>query len=54
MEWLREHVTANGMSYSNRIYNSNGKENYSRSQRVEFRVRTDAESRIERILETAK
>lgn len=54
MEWLREHITAIGMSYSKRIYNANGKENYSRSQRVEFRVRTDAESKMEKILETAK
>jgi outer membrane protein OmpA-like peptidoglycan-associated protein len=54
LDWLREHVTANGLSYSKRIFNSDGTENYSRSQRVEFRVRTDAESRIAKILETVK
>lgn len=54
LSWLREHVTANGLSYSKRIFNADGKENYSRSQRVEFRVRTDADSRIEKIIEAAK
>jgi outer membrane protein OmpA-like peptidoglycan-associated protein len=40
LSWLREHVAANGLSYAKRIFNADGKENYSRSQRVEFRVRT--------------
>lgn len=54
LNWLREHITANGLSYSKRIFSANGKENFARSQRVEFRVRTDAESRIERIIEATK
>ena len=40
IRWLREHVTANGLSSSKLIRNPDGKENSSRSQRVEFRVRT--------------
>ncbi len=51
LPWLREHLTANGLSSSRRILNPDGSENYSRSQRVEFRLRTDAESRMARILE---
>ena len=54
LNWLREHITANGLSYAKRIFDSDGKENFARSQRVEFRIRTDAESRIEKILEEAK
>ncbi len=52
--WLRDHLTANGLSYSKRIFNLEGNENFARSQRVEFRVRTDAESRIERIIEATR
>lgn len=52
--WLREYVTANGLSSSKRILNENMTENFSRSQRVEFRVRTDSESRLEKIIQTAQ
>jgi outer membrane protein OmpA-like peptidoglycan-associated protein len=54
LRWLRERVTANGLSYSRRIFNADGSENFARSQRVEFRVRTDSESRMGRIIENAK
>jgi len=50
--WLRKHVTANGLSSARAIIGANGKEDTLRSQRVEFRVRTDAESRIAKILES--
>jgi outer membrane protein OmpA-like peptidoglycan-associated protein len=50
-EWLREFVTANGLSSSKPIVDASGSEDADRSQRVEFRVRTDAEIRIARILE---
>ena len=53
-DWLRAHFTANGLSSSKRIMNSDGTENFSRSQRVEFRVRTDSESRIAKIIEAAE
>lgn len=51
-DFLITKVTANGLSYSQRII-ENGKENYNRSRRVEFRVRTTAERHIEQILLTS-
>ncbi len=52
--WLRKFLTANGLSSSKLILNPEGTENYARSQRVEFRVRTDAESRIANIIEAVQ
>jgi outer membrane protein OmpA-like peptidoglycan-associated protein len=49
-EWLKQFVTANGLSSSHLIRDLNGLEDPDRSQRVEFRVRTDAEVRIAKIL----
>lgn len=49
-EWLKQNVTANGLSSSKLIYNSNGFENRELSRRVEFRVKTNAEKRIAKIL----
>lgn len=54
MRWLRRHITANGLANSKIILNANGSENATKSQRVEFRVRTDSEDRIEKIIETAQ
>jgi outer membrane protein OmpA-like peptidoglycan-associated protein len=54
ISWLRTHVTANGLSYSKIILNAKGAEDFVHSQRVEFRVRTDAESRIEKIIEATQ
>ncbi len=51
LPWLRKHLTANGLSSSRLIYNDDGTENWARSQRVEFRIRTDAESKMAKILE---
>jgi outer membrane protein OmpA-like peptidoglycan-associated protein len=48
--WLTQHLTANGLSSSHTLRNADGSENIEASQRVEFRVRTDAESRINEIL----
>lgn len=50
-EWLKEYLTANGLSSSQPIYNADGSENNELSRRVEFRVRTDADTRIRAILE---
>lgn len=50
--WLAEHVTANGLSSSKLILNTLGAEDSERSRRVEFRLRTDAESRIASILQS--
>jgi outer membrane protein OmpA-like peptidoglycan-associated protein len=54
LRWLRGHITANGLSSSKRVLKPDGSEDYERSQRVEFRVRTDAETRIAKIIETVK
>ena len=52
--WLKAHMTANGLSSSKPIYLEAGDEDRERSRRVEFRLRTDAESRIAAILESQK
>lgn len=54
LPWLREHLTANGLSSSQLIFDENGNEDFRRSQRVEFRVRTDVESKMAKILDTAQ
>jgi outer membrane protein OmpA-like peptidoglycan-associated protein len=54
LTWLRRFVTANGLSSSRLILDDKGVEDSARSRRVEFRVRTDAETRIAKILEVAK
>lgn len=50
-EWARTNITANGLSSSKPILSNQKKENKESSRRVEFRVRTDAEKRIQQILE---
>jgi outer membrane protein OmpA-like peptidoglycan-associated protein len=52
--WLRKYVTANGLSSSRLITDAKGVEDVARSRRVEFRVRTDAETRLAKILEVSK
>jgi outer membrane protein OmpA-like peptidoglycan-associated protein len=54
VRWLLPRISANGLSYSRLIYGSDQKEDVARSQRVEFRVRTDAEARLADILETTQ
>lgn len=51
--WLMEKVTANGLSFSHLI-KTNGVEDSERSQRVEFRVRTDADEQIHKILDLSQ
>jgi outer membrane protein OmpA-like peptidoglycan-associated protein len=53
-DWLKRYVTANGLSSSQPIVDENQSEDLARSRRVVFRVRTDAETRIEKILEAAR
>jgi outer membrane protein OmpA-like peptidoglycan-associated protein len=48
--WLVARLTANGLSSSRLRTNPDGSENREASQRVEFRVRTNAEGRIGEIL----
>ena len=50
IEWIRENVTANGLSSSKLILDENGEQNRKLSRRVEFRIKTNAERRIAKIL----
>ena len=49
LTWARQKITANGLSSSN-LFFSDGKYDKEKSRRVEFRIRTNAEERIEIIL----
>lgn len=49
--WLRERLTANGLSSSKPILKVGGEVDEGASQRVEFRVVTNAEERMERLAE---
>ncbi|TXR54043.1 OmpA/MotB family protein [Reinekea thalattae] len=51
-DWLKQHMTANGLSSSKPVLSADGNEDRERSRRVEFRLRTDAESRIAAILQS--
>lgn len=48
-DWAKFKITANGLSYSHPILNSDGSENKGLSRRVEFKVRTNAEKQLEEI-----
>ena len=50
-KWIRDNLTANGLSSSKPILYFDGTRNQEESRRVEFRVRTNAEKRIIAILE---
>jgi outer membrane protein OmpA-like peptidoglycan-associated protein len=52
--WLKRYMTANGLSSSQPILDDNKQEDLARSRRVVFRVRTDAENRIAKILEVSR
>lgn len=49
-DWVQKRLTANGLSSSKPILDKQGQENKQASRRVEFRIRTNAERQIERIL----
>lgn len=49
-EWVRNNLTANGLSSSKPILNEKGEENFQASQRVEFRLKTNAEQHITEML----
>lgn len=53
-DWLKTHLTANGLSSSKPILKPSGAEDMIKSQRVEFKVRTNADERIAAILRTAE
>lgn len=52
--WVIEKVTANGLSSSKPILDFDGEENMDASRRVEFRVKTDAEKKIDEIINSEK
>lgn len=47
--WIREHLTSNGFSSSKPIYNSDQSIDEKKSQRVEFRIVTNAEQKMQEI-----
>lgn len=49
--WTRRHLTANGLSSSKLILNPDSTENKTKSRRVEFRIKTNAEKQISSILD---
>lgn len=49
-DWVRKNLTANGLASSKLITNAEGEEDRGKSRRVEFRVRTNAEKRIVKII----
>ena len=49
--WTRDLLTANGLSSSKLIHNADGTENRQGSQRVEFKVRTNADEYIKNIVD---
>lgn len=52
--WTKSNVTANGLSSSKPILNAHQEEDKPRSRRVEFRVRTNAEKQILKILQSSQ
>ena len=50
-EWTQKRLTANGLSSSKLRFKKSGEEDKIQSRRVEFRVRTNAEKRIVRIIQ---
>ena len=48
--WMMQKITANGLSYSQRIM-VDGVEDMERSRRVDFRIRTNAEEKMEKLKE---
>ena len=49
-DWLKQYLTANGLSSSKLITNPDGTQNSEESRRVEFRVRTNAEKQLDKII----
>jgi len=49
--WVRDHITANGLSSSQPILMADGVEDMARSRRVEFRTRTNAEKKVVEIIQ---
>lgn len=52
--WLKKYLTANGLSSSKPIYHMDGTEDKEGSQRVEFRVKLNADARLSGITKTVQ
>jgi len=52
--WVREYLTANGLSSSQPKHNGDGTEDRERSRRVEFRTKTAAEKKVVQLIEEMK
>lgn len=52
--WLQKHLTANGLSSSHPILNKDGSENTAASQRVEIRIKTNADKRLNEMLKVTQ
>lgn len=50
-DWLKQYLTANGLSSSKLISRRDGREDKVESRRVEFRVRANAEKQLDKLLE---
>lgn len=51
LQWVRENVTANGMSFSKLILDSAGNEDALQSRRVEFTITVDSHTKLKEISE---
>lgn len=52
VNWSQRYITANGLSSSRLILNSDGSEDKTQSRRVEFRTKTNAEKKVVEIIES--
>lgn len=52
-DWLIKHLTANGLSFSQKI-EANGQEDFDKSRRVEFRIRTNADEKMSQLEDKTK
>ena len=51
-DWVKSHIAAVGLSSSKRILDNRGREDRAASRRVSFRVLTNSDIQIKRILES--